>query len=117
MVASDSALVGEVQAAVAVELDEAVVAQAPDRLGDRGRGEPEPFHEPGPHRHHALFLDGEDRLEVLLGRVVHLGHPLRLEKMAGAAPFDCAGLSLIMNTVIRARGSDQAVVARATLPR
>jgi hypothetical protein len=81
------ALVGEVQAPVAMQLDVAVVGEPSDRLGD-GRGrQAEPLDEPGSHRHDALFLDREDRLEVLLGRVVHLGHGPRL----GPAPKNSRG--------------------------
>ncbi len=69
-----AALVGEVQAAIARELDEALTGQPPDRLGDGRRRESEPLDQPGPHRHDAFFLEREDRLEVLLGRVVQLGH-------------------------------------------
>ena len=67
-------LVVRPQAAVAVELDEALVDEAADGLRDRRGREPEPLHEPGPHRHDALLFEREDRLEVLLGRVVQLGH-------------------------------------------
>ena len=76
-----TALVGQVEAAVAVQLDVAVVAQPADRLG-HGRGrQPQPLDQAGTHRHDTFLLDGEDRLEVLLGRVVHLSHRLRLEKI------------------------------------
>jgi hypothetical protein len=71
------ALVGEVEAAVAVKLDVAVLAEAADGLRHGGGREPESLDEAGAHRHDSFFLDGEDRLEVFLGRVVHLSHRLR----------------------------------------
>ena len=77
-----AALLGQLQAAVAGELDVAVVLEPGDRLGDGGGREPEPLDQPGPHRHDALLLDGEDRLEVLLGRVVQLGHEARVRATA-----------------------------------
>ena len=89
------ALVGEVQAAVAVQLDVSVIAEPADRLRHRRGRQAEAFDEAGPHRHDALFLDGEDRLEVLLGRVVHLGHALRLRKMRSAMlSVDVIGLAV-----------------------
>ena len=68
------ALRGEAEPAVALELDEALVDEASDRLRDGRGGEPEPFHEARPHGHDALFFERQDRLEVLLGRIVQLGH-------------------------------------------
>src|SRR6202043_2022393 len=41
---------------------------------DRGGGQAEPLHEPSPDGGDPLLLDVEDGLEVLLGRIVHLGH-------------------------------------------
>ncbi len=83
-----AALGREAQTAVVVELDEALGDEASDRLGDGGGRDPEPLHEPGPHRDDALLLEGEDRLEVLLGRVVQLGHGRRLRPGRRAAGAD-----------------------------
>ena len=69
-----AALGGEPEGAVVEQLGVAVVDEAVHGLGDRGRREPEALDEPGPDRDDALFLDLEDRFEVLLGGVVPLGH-------------------------------------------
>ena len=69
-----AALLGEAEGAVAEELGVALLDQTVHLLRDRGRREPEPLDEPGADRDDAFLLDLEDRLEVLLGGVVHLGH-------------------------------------------
>src|SRR5262249_49245351 len=57
-----------------LELDPAAVDEPADGLGDGGGGQSESLDEPGPHGDDALFFEGENGLEVFLGRVVQLGH-------------------------------------------
>ena len=69
-----AALLGEPQAAVVHELGVATADEAVDLLRDRRGGDLQPLDEPGPDGGDALLLELEDRLEVLLGGIVHLGH-------------------------------------------
>src|SRR5581483_758952 len=64
---------GEAQRPVVTQLRVALLDEAVDLLGDGGRRQSEPLDETGADRDDPLLLDLEDRLEVLLGRVVHLG--------------------------------------------
>ena len=66
--------VGEAKRAVVEQLGVALLDQPADLLRHRGRRQAQPFHEPCPDRGDALLLDLEDRLQVLLGCIVHFGH-------------------------------------------
>src|SRR6185437_1708466 len=116
-----AALVGEMQAAIAVQLDVAVIAEPADGLRHRSRREPQSLDQAGAHRHDAFFLDGEDRLEVFLGRVVHLGHRPEIRenrrRVRSFVWWAVTGGSL-MAMVTRARARDRSVAAtRPALPR
>jgi hypothetical protein len=65
---------GEAQRSVVEQFGVAGVDQAVHGLGDARGRHPESLHEPGPDGQHALLLEFEDRLEVLLGGVVQFGH-------------------------------------------
>ena len=69
-----AALRGEVQAAIAVQLDVAVVGEAPDRFRNRCSRQAESLDEARAQRDDTVLLDREDRFEVFLGCVVEFSH-------------------------------------------
>ena len=73
-----AALFGEVEATVTRQLDVPLVLEPGDGLGHGGGRQPEALDETGAERNDAFLLDREDRLEVLLGGVVHLRHALQV---------------------------------------
>jgi len=89
------ALLRERDAAIGAQVQEAVLLEATDGLGDCCRGEPESLDEARPQRGDALLLEIEDLLEVLLGRVMHLSHRGQdtLTSMGASAVVACRGLT------------------------
>src|SRR4029078_1051266 len=76
----------EPQAAVVEQLGVAAADETVHLLRDGRGGDAEPLHEAGPNGADALLLELEDGLEVLLGRIVHLGHGRTITPEPAAVP-------------------------------
>ena len=88
-----AALFGEAERPVVHELGVAAVDQPVDLLRHRRRRDAEAFDEPSTDRDDAFFLEFEDGLEVLLGRIVHLRHGATIT-LAGRGSFPVHQLAL-----------------------
>ena len=103
-----AALGRELDGVVLAQLGVAGVAQPVDRLRDRGGRDAEPLDQARAQRRRALFLDLEDRLEVFLGRVMHLGHGAQVTLTFMSSPRDATPV-VAARALTKAYGSVVAV--------